>query len=280
MKPGRARRRVGVLPGFGPTLGITVFMVSVVVVIPLMGLFVRSAELGFGGVWETVTTPRVLAAFRLSFGASLIAAAINAVIGFLVAWTLVRYEFPGKRVVDALVDLPFALPTAVSGIALTALFAPQGWVGRLLVPLGLPVAFTPLGVTVALVFIGLPFVVRTLQPALMDLDAEVEEAAAVLGAGRLQILSKVIVPTVLPALLTGTTLAFARAVGEYGSVVFISGNMPNKTEIVPLLIVAKLEQYDFAGATAIGAVMLVLSFAILLAVNLLQGWTGRYREGN
>lgn len=280
MKPGRTRRRVGVLPGFGPTLGITVFMVSVVVVIPLMGLFVRSAGLGFGGVWETVTTPRVLAAFRLSFGASLIAAAINAVIGFLVAWTLVRYEFPGKRVVDALVDLPFALPTAVSGIALTALFAPQGWVGRLLAPLGLPVAFTPLGVTVALVFIGLPFVVRTLQPALMDLDAEVEEAAAVLGAGRLQILGKVIVPTVLPALLTGTTLAFARAVGEYGSVVFISGNMPNKTEIVPLLIVAKLEQYDFAGATAIGAVMLVLSFAILLAVNLLQGWTGRYREGN
>lgn len=280
MKPGRTRRRVGVLPGFGPTLGITVFMVSVVVVIPLMGLFVRSAGLGFGGVWETVTTPRVLAAFRLSFGASLIAAAVNAVIGFLVAWTLVRYEFPGKRVVDALVDLPFALPTAVSGIALTALFAPQGWVGRLLAPLGLPVAFTPLGVTVALVFIGLPFVVRTLQPALMDLDAEVEEAAAVLGAGRLQILSKVIVPTVLPALLTGTTLAFARAVGEYGSVVFISGNMPNKTEIVPLLIVAKLEQYDFAGATAIGAVMLVLSFAILLAVNLLQGWTGRYREGN
>jgi len=280
VKPGRTRRRVGVLPGFGPTLGITVFMVSVVVVIPLMGLFVRSAGLGFGGVWETVTTPRVLAAFRLSFGASLIAAAINAVIGFLVAWTLVRYEFPGKRVVDALVDLPFALPTAVSGIALTALFAPQGWVGRLLAPLGLPVAFTPLGVTVALVFIGLPFVVRTLQPALMDLDAEVEEAAAVLGAGRLQILGKVIVPTVLPALLTGTTLAFARAVGEYGSVVFISGNMPNKTEIVPLLIVAKLEQYDFAGATAIGAVMLVLSFAILLAVNLLQGWTGRYREGN
>lgn len=280
MKPGRTRRRVGVLPGFGPTLGITVFMVSVVVVIPLMGLFVRSAGLGFGGVWETVTTPRVLAAFRLSFGASLIAAAVNAVIGFLVAWTLVRYEFPGKRVVDALVDLPFALPTAVSGIALTALFAPQGWVGRLLAPLGLPVAFTPLGVTVALVFIGLPFVVRTLQPALMDLDAEVEEAAAVLGAGRLQILGKVIVPTVLPALLTGTTLAFARAVGEYGSVVFISGNMPNKTEIVPLLIVAKLEQYDFAGATAIGAVMLVLSFAILLAVNLLQGWTGRYREGN
>ena len=268
------------LPGFGPTLGITVFMVSVVVVIPLMGLFVRSAGLGFGGVWETVMTPRVLAAFRLSFGASLIAAAINAVIGFLVAWTLVRYEFPGKRVVDALVDLPFALPTAVSGIALTALFAPQGWVGRLLAPLGLPVAFTPLGVTVALVFIGLPFVVRTLQPALMDLDAEVEEAAAVLGAGRLQILGKVIVPTVLPALLTGVTLAFARAVGEYGSVVFISGNMPNKTEIVPLLIVAKLEQYDFAGATAIGAVMLVLSFAILLAVNLLQGWTGRYREGN
>jgi sulfate/thiosulfate transport system permease protein len=280
VKPGRARRRVGVLPGFGPTLGITVFMVSVIVVIPLAGLFVRSAGLGFGGVWQTVTTPRVLAAFRLSFGASLIAAAINALVGFLVAWTLVRYEFPGKRVIDALVDLPFALPTAVSGIALTALFAPQGWVGRLLVPLGLPVAFTPLGVTVALVFIGLPFVVRTLQPALMDLDAEVEEAAAVLGAGRLQILSKVIVPTVLPALLTGTTLAFARAVGEYGSVVFISGNMPNRTEIVPLLIVAKLEQYDYSGATAIGAVMLVLSFAILLAVNLLQGWTGRYREGN
>ncbi len=274
------RRHVGVLPGFGPTLGITVFMVSAVVVIPLMGLFVRSAGLGFGGVWETVTTPRVLAAFRLSFGASLIAAAINAVIGFLVAWTLVRYEFPGKRIVDALVDLPFALPTAVSGIALTALFAPQGWVGRLLAPLGLPVAFTPLGVTLALIFIGLPFVVRTLQPALMDLDAEVEEAAAVLGAGRWQILGRVVLPTVLPALLTGVTLAFARAVGEYGSVVFISGNMPHKTEIVPLLIVAKLEQYDYAGATAIGAVMLVLSFAILLAVNLLQGWTGRHREGN
>ncbi|MBK7772307.1 MAG: sulfate ABC transporter permease subunit CysT [bacterium] len=250
-------------------------MVSVVVVIPLTGLFVRSAGLGFGGVWETVTEPRVLAACRLSFGASLIAAAINAVIGFLVAWTLVRYEFPGKRIVDALVDLPFALPTAVSGIALTALFAPQGWVGRLLAPLGLPVAFTPLGVTVALIFIGLPFVVRTLQPALMDLDAEVEEAAAVLGAGRLQILGRVILPTVLPALLTGFALAFARAVGEYGSVVFISGNLPNKTEIAPLLIVAQLEQYDYEGATAIAVLLLVISFSMLLLINALQRWSGR-----
>lgn len=267
-----------VIPGFGLTLGYTVFYLSVIVLIPLAAMFVRAGGLGPVRFWETITAPRVLAAYQLSFGASLLAASINVVFGFVVAWVLVRYPFPGKRVVDAVVDLPFALPTAVSGIALVTLYAPEGWIGRHLEALGITAVYTPLGIVLALTFIGLPFVVRTLQPALEDLDSEVEEAAATLGANRFQTLSRVIIPIVLPAMLTGFTLAFARAVGEYGSVVFISGNMPMKTEIVPLLIMTKLEQYDAEGATALGASMLVLSFAMLLIVNLLQRRAGRHRR--
>ncbi|NLF31520.1 MAG: sulfate ABC transporter permease subunit CysT [Planctomycetes bacterium] len=270
--------RHGVLPGFGLTLGYTIFYLSVIVLVPLSAMLLRAGSLGAAGVWQAVTSPRVLAAYRLTFGAAAAAAAINAVFGSIVAWVLVRYAFPGKRLVDAMVDLPFALPTAVSGIALVTLYAPNGWIGRLLEPLGIKAAYSPLGVTLALTFVGLPFVVRTLQPALADLDAENEEAAASLGASRLQTLRRVIAPAVLPAMMTGFTLAFARAVGEYGSVVFISGNMPMKTEIVPLLIVSKLEQHDTAAATAIGTSMLVLSFIILLAVNLLQWWAARRRR--
>lgn len=271
-------RQLGVLPGFGLTMGYTVFYLSVIVLVPLSALFIRAGGLGLHGLWEVVTAPRVVAAYRLTFGASLVAALINAVFGLLIAWVLVRYAFPGKRLVDALVDLPFALPTAVSGIALATIYAPTGWIGRFLEPVGIQAAYSPLGITIALTFIGLPFVVRTVQPALEDLDAEVEEAAASLGASPLQTARRVILPTVLPALLAGFTLAFARAVGEYGSVVFISGNMPMKTEIVPLLIISKLEQYDYAGATAIGASMLVISFAILLAINLMQWWAGRHQR--
>lgn len=271
-------RQLGVLPGFGLTMGYTVFYLSVIVLVPLLAMFIRAGGLGFQGLWEVVTAPRVVAAYRLTFGASLVAALINAAFGLLIAWVLVRYAFPGKRLVDALVDLPFALPTAVSGIALATIYAPTGWIGRFLEPVGIQAAYSPLGITIALTFIGLPFVVRTVQPALEDLDAEVEEAAASLGASPLQTARRVILPTVLPALLAGFTLAFARAVGEYGSVVFISGNMPMKTEIVPLLIISKLEQYDYAGATAIGASMLVISFAILLAINLLQWWAGQHRR--
>jgi sulfate transport system permease protein len=268
-----------VLPGFGLTMGYTIFYLSVIVLIPLSAMFIKAGRMGPLDFWQTITTSRVLAAYKLTFGASLVAATINAVFGFIVAWVLVRYTFPLKRLVDAMVDLPFALPTAVSGIALTAIYAPNGWVGQYLEMVGIRSAFSPLGVTIALTFIGLPFVVRTLQPALEDLDAEVEEAAASLGATRLQTLRRIILPTVLPAMLTGFTLAFARAVGEYGSVVFISGNMPMKTEIVPLLIIAKLEQYDYAGATAIGASMLVISFVILLAINVLQWWAARHKRG-
>ncbi len=268
-------RRHSVVPGFGLTLGFAVLYLSLIALIPLSALFFKSATLGWEGFWQTVTTPRVVAACRLSFGAALLGAGLNAVFGFAVAWTLVRYRFPGRKIVDAVIDLPFALPTAVSGIALTTIYAPGGWIGRILAPLGLKVAFTPLGVAVALTFIGLPFVVRTLQPALEDLDASLEEAAASLGADRLQTFRRIILPAVLPALLTGFALAFARALGEYGSVVFISGNMPMKTEIAPLLIVAKLEQYDYAGATAIAVVLLVFSFLLLLAINLLQRWSGR-----
>jgi len=266
----RRFKQPSVLPGFGLTLGFTVFYLSIIVLIPLAALFLKSASMDWHDFWQAVTSPRVLAAGKLSFGASAAAASINAVFGFLVAWTLVRYSFPGKRIVDAMVDLPFALPTAVSGIALTTIYAPNGWIGRLLEPLGIQAAFSPLGVTIALTFIGLPFVVRTLQPTLEDLETEVEEAAASLGATRWQTFRRVILPAVLPSLLTGFALAFARALGEYGSVVFISGNMPMRTEIAPLLIVAKLEQYDYAGATAIAAVMLLISFAILLAINLVQ----------
>lgn len=273
------RRSRSVIPGFGLTLGYTMLYLSLIVLIPLSALFLKTAAAPWEHVWETVASPRVLAAFRLSLGASLVAALVNAVFGLAVAWMLVRYAFPGKRIVDAVVDLPFALPTAVSGIALTTIYSPTGWIGRWLDPLGIKAAFSPLGVTMALTFIGLPFVVRTLQPALEDLEPEVEEAAASLGAGRGQTFRFVILPTILPALLTGFALSFARGLGEYGSVVFIAGNMPMKTEIVPLLILVKLEQYDYTGATAIGAVMLILSFFLLLAINVVQWWSSRRYRG-
>lgn len=266
------------LPGFGLTLGYTVFYLSLVVLVPLSALFFKTATASWEHVWATLADPRVLASFRLTLGASLFAAIINAVFGLGVAWMLVRYSFPGKRIVDAIVDLPFALPTAVSGIALTALYAPTGWIGQWLEPLGIKAAFSPLGVTIALTFIGLPFVVRTLQPAIEDLDPEVEEAAASLGADRWQTFLHVIAPAILPALLTGFALAFARALGEYGSVVFIAGNMPMKTEIVPLLILVKLEQYDYAGATAIATAMLLLSFLLLFLINAAQWWYARHRR--
>lgn len=273
-------KQPSVIPGFGLTLGYTVFYLSLIVLLPLSALFFRTASLGWEPFWQVVTDPRVVASYRLTFGASLVGALINAVFGFAVAWTLVRYSFPGKKIVDAMVDLPFALPTAVSGIALTAIYAPNGWLGQYLEPLGIKAAFSPLGVTIALTFIGLPFVVRTLQPALEDLDSSVEEAAVSLGANRVQTFVKIILPTVLPALLTGFALAFARALGEYGSVVFISGNMPLQTEITALLIITKLEQFDYPGATAIAVVMLVASFAILFFINLLQWWSShRYRAG-
>jgi sulfate transport system permease protein len=268
-------RKPSILPGFGLTLGYTVLYLCLVVLIPLSATFLRSATLGWGKFFETVTEPQVVAAYGLSFGASCVAALINVIFGFLVAWILERYEFPGKRLVDALVDLPFALPTAVAGIALTTLYAGNGWIGQVLEPLGIKVAFAPLGVVVALTFIGLPFVVRTVQPVLSEIDVEVEEAAAALGASRLQTFTRVIFPSLLPALLTGFALAFARALGEYGSVVFISGNLPFQTQIVPLIIITKLEQYNYAGATAIAVVMLVASFALLLVINLLQWWSRR-----
>lgn len=245
---------------------------SLVVLLPLSALFLRATGSGWQQIWATVTDPRVLAAYRLSFLASLTAAGVNAAFGLLVAWVLVRYDFPGKAVVDGLVDLPFALPTAVGGIALTTVYAGNGWIGRILAAGGIQAAFTPLGIVIALTFIGLPFVVRTVQPVLQDLDAELEEAALTLGASRMQTFLRVILPTAAPAVLTGFALALARALGEYGSVVFISGNMPMKTEIAPLLIMTRLEQFDYAGATAIAAVMLAASFLLLLAVNLLQGW--------
>ena len=268
-----ATRTFRVLPGFNLTLGYTLGYLSLIVLIPLSAVVFKTSSLGFGGFWEAVTTPRVLASYRLSFGASLIAAAINTVFGLMLAWALVRYSFPGKRLIDALVDLPFALPTAVAGIALTALYARNGWLGQFLEPLGIKVAFTPLGVLVALVFIGLPFVVRTVQPILEDLDTELEEAAASLGAHRWQIFRYVVLPILLPALLTGFALAFARAVGEYGSVIFIAGNIPMVSEITPLMIITKLEQYDYAGATAVALVMLILSFTLLFVINGLQAWT-------
>ena len=272
---GRRIRRPSVLPGFGLTLGYTVFYLSVLVLIPLSSLVLKTTTMSWSRFWSTVTDPRVVASYQLTFGASLVGALVNAIFGFVVAWTLVRYPLPGRRVLDALVDLPFALPTAVSGIALTALYAPTGWIGQWLQPLGIKAAFSPLGVTLALTFIGLPFVVRTLQPALEDLEAEVEEVAASLGASRFATFRRVILPTVLPALITGFALAFARALGEYGSVIFIAGNMPMHTEITSLLIVTKLEQYDYAGATAIAVVMLLASFVLLLAINLLQRWQAR-----
>ncbi len=274
MVPVRARRRT-ILPGFGLTLGFTLAYLSLIVLVPLSAMFAKASTLGWAQFWRVVTEPRSLASYRLSFGASFLGALVNAVFGFVVAWVLVRYRFPGRRLLDALVDLPFALPTSVAGITLTTLCAPGGWVGRHLAPLGIQAAFSPLGVVIALTFIGLPFVVRTVQPVLQNLDAEIEEAAASLGAGRWQTWRRVLLPELGPALLTGVALAFARAVGEYGSVVFISGNMPMKTEITPLLIITKLDQYDYAGATAIGVFMLVVSFILLLVINLLQGWSSR-----
>lgn len=266
-----------VLPGFNLALGFTLLYLSLIVLIPLSATFIRASALSWPEFWSIVTTPRVLASYRLTFGASFAAALVNAVFGLLVAWVLVRYRFPGKKLVDALVDLPFALPTAVAGIALTALYAGNGWIGQFFEPLGIKIAFTPIGIFVALTFIGLPFVVRTVQPVLEDIEAELEEAAATLGATRFQTFSRVIFPTVMPALMTGFALAFARAIGEYGSVIFIAGNMPMVSEITPLLIITKLEQYDYAGATALAVVMLVISFIMLLVINLLQWWT-RYRS--
>ena len=273
------RRRGSVLPGFGLTLGFTLAYLSLLVLIPLAGLFVKSASLGGAAFFAAVSSPRALAAYRLSFGAAFAAAAVNAVFGLLVAWVLVRYRFPGRRLFDALVDLPFALPTAVAGITLTTLLAKNGWIGAQLAPLGIEVAYTPLGVAVALVFIGLPFVVRTVQPVLQDLQPDFEEAAASLGASRLLTFTRVLFPILWPALATGFALAFARGVGEYGSVVFISGNLPMRTEIAPLLIVTQLEQYDYAAATAIAAVLLVISFALLLGINALQRWGQRRLAG-
>jgi sulfate transport system permease protein len=266
-----------ILPGYGLTLGYTLFYLSVIVLIPLSGIFLRTLSLSWGEFWATVTSPRVLASYRLTFGASFVGALINAVFGLLVAWVLARYRFPGRRILDAMVDLPFALPTAVAGISLTALYSSSGWVGRYFDAIGIKAAFNPLGVMIALTFIGLPFVVRTVQPVLEDLDREVEEAAVSLGATRWQTFYKVILPTLAPALLTGFAQAFARALGEYGSVVFISGNLPMKTEITALLIMTKLEQYDYAGATAIAVVMLTASFALLFVINILQWWSRRRR---
>ncbi len=271
-------KRPSVLPGFGLTLGFAVAYLSIIVLLPLSALVLRPATLGLSGFLDVLFDSRVLAALRLSFGAAFIAALVNAFFGLIVAWILVRYDFPLKRVVDALVDLPFALPTAVAGIALATIYAPNGWVGRLFDPLGIQIAFTPLGVLVALIFIGLPFVVRSLQPVLQDLDKEVEEAAVSLGANRRQTFRLVILPAIMPALLTGFALALARAVGEYGSVIFIAGNMPMVSEIAPLLIVIKLEQFDYAGAAAIGVIMLALSFLILLVINLVQRWSRRHEE--
>ncbi|MEN6544074.1 sulfate ABC transporter permease subunit CysT [Parvibaculum sp.] len=269
------RRVPSVLPGFGLTLGFSMAYLGLIVLIPLTGVFIRSAGLGWSGFWQLATDERTLAALKLSFGAALAGGAVNAVAGLLVAWVLVRYSFPGRRIVDAAIDLPFALPTAVSGLALAALYAPNGWIGSLLADIGIKVAFTPLGVVVACVFIGLPFVVRTLQPVLSDLEPELEEAAATLGATRLQTVSRVIFPALLPPLLTGFALAFARAVGEYGSIIFIAGNLPYKSEIAPLLIIIRLEEFNYSAATAVATVMLLLSFAILLLVNLLQAWSRR-----
>jgi len=274
--PKRTRSR-SVLPGFGLSMGITLFCLSAIVLIPLIALVIRPWSAGLDGFWRVATDHRVLAALRLSFGAAAIAAGINAIFGPIVAWVLIRYRFPGKRLLDALVDLPFALPTAVAGIALSTLYAPNGWLGEPLGHLGIKIAYTPLGVVVALTFIGLPFVVRTLQPVMVDLSQETEEAAATLGATRFQTIRRVVLPMLLPSLITGTALAFARAVGEYGSVIFIAGNLPAISEIAPLLIIIKLEQYDYAGAATIGVIMLAASFVLILALNLLQNWASSRR---
>ena len=268
-------QRSRVLPGFGLSLGFTLAYLSLIVLIPLSAVFIKSMGIGWDGLWEILSSERILKSLQLSFSAAIIAALVNVVFGLLLAWCLVRYSFPGKRIVDALVDLPFALPTAVAGIALTSLYAPTGWIGQYLEPLGIKVAYSPIGITLALIFIGLPFVVRTVQPVLADLETELEEAASALGATRLQIATKVILPILFPALIKGFALAFARGVGEYGSVIFIAGNQPFETEIAPLMIISRLEEYDYAGATTIAVVMLVLSFFILFLINLLQAWASR-----
>jgi len=275
MNPIQPRAPGRVIPGFGLSLGFTIFYLALIVLIPLSAVFLKTFTMTWEAFWNAVTSERVIASYKLSFGASLIAASLNVVFGGIVAWVLVRYKFPGKRFVDALVDLPFALPTAVAGITLTALYSNNGWIGKYLEQFGIKVAFTPLGVVVALTFIGLPFVVRTVQPVLEEAERELEEAAASLGASPLQTFFRVILPTIIPALLTGFALAFARATGEYGSVIFIAGNLPMVSEITPLFIITKLEQYDYAGATAIAVVMLVVSFILLLTINLLQAWTRR-----
>jgi len=264
-----------VLPGFGLSLGFTLAYLSLIVLIPLSAVFIKSLGVGWDGLWEILSSERILKSLQLSFTTALIAALINVIFGFLLAWCLVRYSFPGKRLVDALVDLPFALPTAVAGIALTSLYASTGWIGHLLEPLGIKIAYTSLGITLALIFIGIPFVVRTVQPVLSDLETELEEAASALGANRFQIVTRIILPILFPALLTGFALAFARGVGEYGSVIFIAGNIPYETEIAPLMIITRLEEYDYAGATTIAVVMLVISFFILFLINLIQAWASR-----
>ena len=271
----KALSKQSVIPGFGVTLGFTLAYLGLIVLIPLSAVVWKTTDLTLVQFWATVTEPRVVASLKLSFGASLIAASVNGFFGLILAWALVRYSVPGKKIVDTLVDLPFALPTAVAGIALTAIYAKNGWLGQYLEPFGIKVAFTPLGIMIALIFIGLPFVVRTVQPVLEDLDKEIEEAAASLGANRAQTVFKVVLPIILPALLTGFALAFARAVGEYGSVIFIAGNLPMVSEIAPLMIITKLEQYDYSGATAIAVVMLFFSFILLLVINSLQAWTAK-----
>jgi len=275
----RALRQQTIIPGFGLTLGITLSYLGLIVIIPLCVLFYKATDAGWAKLWAELSSPRTLAAFRVSFGIASLAALINAVFGLIVAWVLVRYEFHGRRFVDSLIDLPFALPTAVAGIALTSLYSVHGWLGQPLAAIDVKAAFTPLGILIALVFVGLPFVVRTVEPVLMDFDRELEESAAMLGASRASILLRVVFPSILPALMTGFTLAFARAVGEYGSVIFIAGNMPGYSEIVPLLIIIKLEQFDYAGATVIATLMLVASFVLLFAINLLQAWARRRQGG-
>jgi sulfate transport system permease protein len=269
-------RQPSILPGFGLTLGFSTFFMSAIVLVPLAALVMKTATMGWSDFVRVLLDPRAVASYRLSFGASMLAATLNSVFGFIIAWTLVRYEFPGRKLIDALIDMPFALPTAVSGIALTAVFAENGWIGQYLAPFGIKVAYTWIGVVVALTLIGLPFVVRSVQPAIAEVQRDLEDAAETLGAGRLTIFVRIVLPTIFPALATGFTLAFARAVGEYGSVIFIAGNLPMKTEITPLLIVIKLEQFDYAGAAALGFIMLAMSFVMLLSINLLQAW-GRRR---
>jgi sulfate transport system permease protein len=276
--PRMADKKFNALPGFGLTVGYTLFYLSALVLIPLAGLFIRALQMSWADLWKLATTDRALAAYRLTFGASLLAALVNAVFGTILAWVLVRYRFPGKRAVDALVDFPFALPTAVAGLTLSNLFAANGWLGHFLVPLGVKGAFTPLGVVIALTFVGMPFMVRTLQPVLENLDRSLEEAAATLGASRLRTVTQIVGPTLLPTVITGFALAFARAIGEYGSVVFVSGNLPFKTEIAPYLIVMRLEEYDYTGAMALAVVLLIISFLLLAAINWLESWTSRFNE--